>query len=229
MNEIERQYDAKLLTELMALAKIAPEQKSEFERIIKHWAGLNQACYEDHKRHPDFKQIEADLKKIRDFSRELGAKLDQYHVEYELWTVADDGDSGGNPIHGFDRVQAARNEIALLQRWASEAAAVAAKKKRRKQRTSRRTQARREAVTELGHIWKSLTGKRPTRSVENPASNPNPQPYGAFQNFVRLALLPIFGPRDILGIDRDIRQTCRFMDNNPDAEVPSYVHMKPVS
>jgi hypothetical protein len=114
----------------------------------------------------------------------------------------------------------------MIEDWTRGALNNVWEKKLGKQATSRRRQVRQAAIDELGHIWKRFTGKRPTRRVENPANTCRPRSYGPFQEFVKEALLPIFDNAGVVGIDRDIRQTCAVMDNNPDQPPPSYVHMK---
>jgi len=220
---IEQQYDAPLLNRLISIAGVSQSKQNEFTRIIRHWAGLNYACYEDLRHHPSFKEIDDGLKRIREISSNLINCVDYYYVEYELWLAAADGDS---ITIGFDRVQAARSGISQIQEWAATAINNVKPKKLGRQATSRRRQARQSAVLELGQIWKLFTGTKPTRRVQNSAQTEHPQSYGPFHEFVHEALLPIFGPDGMAGIDRDIRHTCRVMDNNPDQKPPSYIHMR---
>jgi hypothetical protein len=220
---IEQQYDAPLLNRLISIAGVSQGKENEFTRIIHHWAGLNYACYLELRHHPSFKGIQDELKCIRKISSNLIGYVDRYYTEYELWVAAADGES---ITVGFDRVQAAWRHIYQMQEWAVEAINNVNRKKLGRQSTSRRRRSRQLAVMELGHIWKLFTGARPTRRVENSAQTEHPRSYGPFHEFVHEALLPIFGPNGMAGIDRDIRDTCRVMDNNPDQKPPSYIHMR---
>jgi hypothetical protein len=113
--------------------------------VIRHWAGLNYACYLELRHHPSFKEIEAGLKRIREISSSLIDCVDNYNLEYELWLAATDGD--GSTI-GFDRVQATRRGIYQIQEWAATAINNVKPKKLGRQATSRRRQARQLAVLE---------------------------------------------------------------------------------
>jgi hypothetical protein len=231
MSPIEKQFDDQLLSKLFAIAAPEPTLKSAFDRIMLHWAGLNNSCYLELQKHPSFKTISADLKIVETLCTSLLEVSGKYHVEYELWRAADDYGGDRKPLDGADRVSVARQEIEKYRDWARVARNETSKKKLGRQSEAFRNQARQLAVTELGHIWQFITGRRPTRRVQNPASTRAnagahaPQPYGPFQDFVRKSLLPIFGSHGVNGIDRDIRHTCHFMDKNPTAPPPSYIHM----
>src|SRR5215471_13690096 len=131
---IEQQYDAPLLNRLISIAGVSQSKQNEFTRIIRHWAGLNYACYEDLRHHPSFKEIDDGLKRIREISSNLINCVDYYYVEYELWLAAADGDS---ITIGFDRVQAARSGISQIQEWAATAINNVKPKKLGRQATSR--------------------------------------------------------------------------------------------
>jgi hypothetical protein len=81
------------------------------------------------------------------------------------------------------------------------------------------------AVLELGQIWKLFAGEKPTRRSKMALKLIIRNHMDHFMTSYE-ALLPIFGPEGVAGIDRDIRDTCRVMDNNPDQKPPSYIHMR---
>ncbi|HZK89044.1 MAG TPA: hypothetical protein VFC56_02755 [Stellaceae bacterium] len=226
ISPIEEAYKGALLDELFAILGSHSSFQPEFARIMPHWAGLNHACLKELQSHPSFKSITIDLQKVKTFSAALLQLLRTYHVEFELWHAADYGESGENPLKGFDRVSRAAEELERIYEWARVAKNATAGKKLGRQSQAFRNKARQAAVDELGHIWLLFTGKRPMRRYENPGSTPRPQPYGPFHDFVVRAIPPLFGKTGATGIDSVIRATCQHMAKTPAPEAPSYLHMR---
>ena len=218
VESLEAKYDELLASRLMSIADINTFYKREFLRTIQHWAGLYYSCYHDAQQHPDYKEIFEKLKMVRGHCIQLHKLLHEHYTLVEILGAAD----------GYDdaHISALLNAPSALKQLVQIALRPVWEKKKSKQGSVRCGQVRQAAVDDLGHIWLMFTDKRPKRRVQNPATHTPPQSYGPFHEFVKAALLPIFGASGTTGVDADIRETCRRMANSPSLETPLYIHMR---
>ncbi len=91
---------------------------------------------------------------------------------------------------------------------------------------TRHRNVRREATRELSFAWHILTRKRPTRRVHGLDHGDKGKSYGEFQDFVVVALEPLFGSKDAsTGIDDVIRDAIATMGKTGASSCSHFFHI----
>ena len=226
-------YNEKLAGRLLEIANSQGKiSASEFSAQLESWAVtnlryLNQEL--DLNSKPSTSVIRAQLKDVSNTAKKLFEQL--------LLLPSEAGDAireelyqapASQDIKALLEGNKALENLMLGTQGLSEASKKGANKllKARRGEKQRRNIIRTDCVADLAYAWQLLTDQMPTRRNHGPDHSDVGHPYGAFNEFVTVALTPLLGPVDATkGIDDVIKRTIQVMGNNPDELWCQYFHI----
>jgi hypothetical protein len=233
--KLAAQYDAALAAKLLELAQADKIPADEFAGQLRTWAAAMAAHLEagtDHGSQPTVADIRAKFQKL---SRDAGKLMKSLaHLPVEAYAGLGHAVSDGDDLTEYQVKAEAQAYIgkSILQLDELRHATISAAEDCDGTDTkdgpkNRRQDVRRLAVRELGLAWWMFTNKKPTRQVRGTDHSDKGKNYGRFQEFVVMALEPLYGEKEARsGIDAVIKDLVADMEKTPQSNTSRFFHVE---